>query len=614
MLFKFLKKIFGWAHSDAGFVAFFLAILTLSAMLGIALSIAIVTFYRQRISLNILKSNQAYYAAEAGIEDSLYRIIKGKNYQATNSLKVGEGTVAINITSKNGKKVISSTGEVSQRIRKLETTLDTGTTVISFRYGAQVDKGGLWLGANASVQGNVYSNGNMQGQGKGSGSKITGDGWVAGAVAAEPNQQWTVQESDFLFGLKIDKEYYLDTAQSFVPTSSNVLNIVSLYLKKVGEPPDQTVRILTDDNGQPSKTSLSSGTLRSSKVTSTYSWVNVSLDQLVNLTAGITYWIVIDVSQDDNNYWIWGKDSLDSYLSGTGKYTKNWDSPAAIWQNVNGDLNFKTWMGGQTPTFIDRVWVGRDAYANTINESWIDGDAYYQTIDDKTTVLGTEYPNSPDPANKDLPISYAQIQEWEKAACCDTGSGCKPECIWVGDYNPFEGSLLGPMKIEGNLTFPNNSTNNPVIITGPIWVTGNISASNNAGIKLQEGLTSGYPIIADSSDQTNYGKINLNNNIITQDSPEGGRLLFISTNKSLDAADPAIWLFNNINVDEAQSVIFSFQGLINVENNAKFIEVAGYAIRLENNAEIIYKEGLIDASFSSGPGGGWEIINWKEIE
>jgi len=88
----------------------------------------------------------------------------------------------------------------------------------------------------------------------------------------------------------------------------------------------------------------------------------------------------------------------------------------------------------------------------------------------------------------------------------------------------------------------------------------------------------------------------------------------ISTNKSLDPANPAIHLYNNINVENPQSIIYTLNGLIVVENNAEFVEVTGYAIRLENNTKIVYQEGLINSNFSSGSGGGWEVTSWKETE
>lgn len=594
-----------------GFAAFFITILIMSVVFGITVSIFILTYGEQKIVRNIIKSSQAYYAAEAGIEDSIYRIIKGKNYKATNVLSVGGGIANISISTEGDSKVIKSNGEVSQRIRKLSATLTTEIETIAFHYGAQVDIGGIQIQPNARVIGNVYSNGSIKGSGTSfdysetcqSGSAcITGDAWAAGGIAPNPDQEWTSQDSDFSFGLKVGPVDYFDTAQSFIPATSSVLNIVSFYLKKVGEPPDQTVRILTDDSGNPSGTSLSSGTLRSSKVTTNYSWIDVSFDPPPSLTAGSSYWIMIDVSRDDNNYWVWGKDSTDSYLSGTGKYTKDWTKESVSWTNVWGDLNFKIWMGGLINS-IDGIWVGVDAHANTIIDSNITRDAYYQSIEN-TSVYGTSYPGTSDPATKDLPISYAQIEDWETAA--EAGG------VIEGDYSPPDGSTLGPIKIKGNLTFPSGGI---VTIEGPVWATGKILAENNVTIKLKEGLTYGYPIIADNpSDQIGFGQIELNNNVITQDSSESGKLLFVATNKSSSLSNPAIWFHNNVNQDLAQSIVFSLNGLIKIENNVKFKEITGYEIYLANNAEIVYESGLINTNFSSGPGGGWEVTDWKEIE
>lgn len=593
----------GIRNNQKGISLILITLLVLMVIFAIVISISILTYNQQKMIRNIIKSSSAYYTAEAGIEDSLYRIIKGKKYEATNTLIVGQGLAFISISEESNSKIVLSTGQISERIRKLKAIVKTDTAVINFRYGAQVDQGGLKIQPNAQVIGNVYSNGSIKGGG--STSIITGDAWVAGGIAPEPDSYWTVYNSDYPFGLKIGKIYYLDTAQSFVPSQSKVLNKVSFYLKKVGSPPDQTIRILTDNNGQPSKTSLTSGTLKSSKVTNNYSWVDVSLDPAVNLSADTTYWMMIDVSSDNNNYWVWGKDSSDGYVLGTGKYTKDWTDTNPSWEKVAGDLNFKIWLGGIINE-IDNIKIGVDAHANRILNSNILRDAYYQYIEN-TTVAGTKYPNSPDPSTKDLPISYAQIRDWETSA--EKGGVITPA---GGTYTPTSGSSLGPVKINGNLFFPSNGT---VIITGPVWVTGKILAENNVIIKLQEGLFSGYPVIADNpDDQTNFGQIEFYNNVITYDSSQAGLLLFISTNKSLDLSNPAIFLHNNINKDKAQSIIFSLNGLIKVENNAKFKEITGYGLYLANNAEIVYEQGLVNANFSSGPGAGWSVKSWQEIQ
>ncbi|PIP34691.1 hypothetical protein COX21_01580 [Candidatus Falkowbacteria bacterium CG23_combo_of_CG06-09_8_20_14_all_41_10] len=596
--------------NQKGQTAIIIALFVLAVTFFIALAIGHLILNQQQIRRNLVKSAQAYYAAESGVEDSLYRIIKGKKYEANNTLTFDEGSAEINIADESGQKIVVSKGIATQRVRKIRAVLKISGTDIAFHYGAQVGRGGLRIQNNARIIGNVYSNGSIDGAGTtkdysetcpSSASCITDDVWVAGGVAPDPDQQWTSQNSDFPFGIKVGPTDYLDTAQSFIPSTSEVLNIVSFYIKKVGSPPDQTVKILTNDSGSPSTVSLGSGTLKSSKVTTEYSWIDVSLDPSPSLTAGFTYWIMIDAAKDNNNYWIWGKDSTDSYLSGTGKYTRDWTRGTG-WTDVGGDLNFKTWMGGII-TYLDGTWVGVDAHANSITDSNITNDAYYQTSED-TFVHGISYPGSPDPATKDLPISYAQIQDWEAAA--QAGG------VIDGNYNPPDGSSLGPIKINGSLTFPSGGT---VTITGPVWVTGKILAENNVIIKLQEGLAAGYPIIADNpSDQASFGQIELNNNVITQDATEGGKLLFVATNRSTSLFNPAIWLHNNVNKDVAQSIIFSLNGLIVVENNAKFKEITGYGLYLANNAEIVYEAGLIHASFSSGPGAGWTITDWRETQ
>jgi hypothetical protein len=587
-----------------GFAAFYLTAIFSVIGLSIAASVYVLAQNKLVISRNIKKSSQAFYLAESGIEDAVFRVTKNKKYEATYNFTLNSGSVAINITGEGSQKNIVASGLSDQKTRVLSAVLETENDLISFHYGAQVDKGGLTIANNAKVIGNVYSNGSVSGTGLG--SEVTGDLWVAGTLSAEADQEWTVKDSDFEFGLRKDEIYYLDTAQSFKPSASKVLNKANFYLKKQGLPPNQTIRILTDNSGKPSKTVLSTATLQASKVTANYSWVEVSFDPVPLLTAGQTYWLMIDVSRDDNNYWVWGKDSSDGYALGTAKYSRDWSAQTPVWNNINGDLDFKTYMGGENPTEISGVKVGVDAHANTIIGSYIGRDAYYQAIDEDTEVIGTKFPGSIDPATKDLPISLAQISDWEAAA--EAGG------VIQGNYQPVAGTTIGPVKINGNLTFPINSLDNPIIIAGPVWVVGNISAQNNSKIKLSSAAAGGYVLIADNPiDRQNQSRIILSNNVVTEDS-DNGYLLLISVNESLNPGSPAISISNNVNVVNPASIIFSLSGLINVSNNAKFKEVCGYAIRLENNAEIVYEEGLINSNFSAGPGSGWAIKSWQETE
>jgi len=587
---------------STGFAAFYLVMVVLSVSVSIAGGLYLLLSNKVESSSNLVKSSQALTAAEAGLEDAIYRVVKNKKYDANYNLVFGPATVFLTITSQGNQKLITAAGNVLQRSRKLAVVLTMENSVVSFHYGAQVGKGGLIMGNNTQVVGNVYSNGSIFGSGD---AAITGDVWVAGSISSLSDQEWQAENQEFAFGLKRDGIYYLDTAQGFIPSVSNILRKISFYLKKVGSPPDQTVKVFADNSGSPGTTILGTGTLRSASVANNFSWVDVNFDTSPALIIGQSYWLMIDVSRDDNNYWVWGADNNNGYTRGTGKYTNDWSSHSAVWNDIGADLDFKTYMGGEAPTYIDNLTVGVDAHVNTITDCSIGRDAYFQSIDQETTVHGSKYPNSEDPALVDLPISLAQIQKWENQA---QSGGIRQSDLWLA-----AGGQVGPLKIEGDLYLPSADSENPAFITGPVWVTGNVYGSGNGKVKLDDNLTSGYPVIADNpSDQNTDGKIFLENNFIVEDSVAGGYISFISMNKSLDWGNPAISILNNVNKDKAGAIIFAFQGLINVENNGKFKEISGYALNLRNNAKIIYEQGLINASFSSGPGAGWKIESWQE--
>ncbi|PIW35237.1 MAG: hypothetical protein COW25_00560, partial [Candidatus Nealsonbacteria bacterium CG15_BIG_FIL_POST_REV_8_21_14_020_37_12] len=82
--------------NQKGFAAFYITLLIMAVILGIAGSIFISTWGEQKISGNIVKSSQAYYIAEAGIEDALFRLSKNpewvRNTGITYQLKVDEAT------------------------------------------------------------------------------------------------------------------------------------------------------------------------------------------------------------------------------------------------------------------------------------------------------------------------------------------------------------------------------------------------------------------------------------------------------------------------------------------------------------------------------------------
>lgn len=240
---------------------------------------------------------------------------------------------------------------------------------------------------------------------------------------------------------------------------------------------------------------------------------------------------------------------------------------------------------------------GADAFAYSCESCSIGGKLYLSggTSVDCDATGGTA--SSETISKKSLPITQEQIGKWKTEASSSE--------IWVGDYDIVgkETQSFGPRKIEGSLTIGIKGT---LIMKGTIWVTGTTTISNNAIVKLDPenyGSRSGILIVD--------GRVIVENGAILEGSgQEGSYFMLLSTNPSLSEEEPAIDVKNNA----LAAIFYTTRGLVILDNNMEVREVTGYKVLLKPNALIKYKTGLIDTLFTSGPGGSWEVVSWKEIE
>lgn len=567
---------------------------------------------------------RAMNVAEAGLNKAVWCLNHSTQCPSPyngETATVGDGQYTTTVTSVGQDYNVTSVGTVNNVKKTVKSIITKQVTIAnaSFYYGVQVGDGGLDMGNNSYIVGNIYSNGSIT---AGAGAYVTDDVHVAGGTALTTDQQQTTKSSDFSFG---DNSSRADIAQSFKPGVTVPINYVNFYIKKVCDggdcskskdnPSNATVRITTDNGNKPATSSLTTGTLDSTLVTTSFNWVNVSFTSNPELTQNQTYWVVIDMlSTSSTKYYVIGKHDNSGYGNGIGLYSA--DYSGGSWTDAFGDFTFKTWMGGII-TKIDGLTVGNkthtcdashyathhgDAYAHQILNSWVECDAFYATDPADiagTTVGKTKHPGSTDPPPEAMPISDGQITDW-KAAAAEGGEQ-------IGDYNLIingEKASLGPKKITGNMLISNSVE---LTITGTVWVTGDVTISNNAIIKLDTGYgTNSGVMVVD-------GKINVSNNCVFQGSGTAGSyILILTTNNSLDAGSPAINIANN-----AQTVIFyAANGLINIANNAQLKEATGYKLSLSNNASVVYETGLANAKFANGPGGVWAIQSktWQEVK
>jgi hypothetical protein len=581
--------------------------------------------------------------AEAGIAKALWCLNQsvgtncggtfGSAFGGETNAAFGGGvydTVVTNITATT--KELETTAYFPNKTKPVSriavrTRASTDTEKISFIYALQSGQGGIHLGEHADVIGSIYSNGDVTASHENDeNTNVTGDVYIAGGTALAPDQQNTTYNADFIFG-KTNPQ--IDLAQSFTPSADNILNKVSFYIKRTsGAPGNLSVRIVNDDNNVPGDTVYESSTLNASSVGTNYGWIDIAFSDPPFLYANTKYWIVLDGSTNSTKYYTIGVDAFDDYAGGTMFYSQGYNSYA--WNASGKDIEFKTWSGGVDTQAVHIVTLGNiyahtitnstaggnasgyaitggniagNAIAHDISNSTVGGHATTTNITDSTvgrdlwcqtsfatTVGGVKHcpysvttPSDPGPTV--WPISDSVMQSWKDDA---TSGG-----VFNGNKTTNGNASLGPIKINGDLTVGNG---NKLTLTGTVYVAGNVHFDNNSEVSLDSsyGSSSGI-LIAD-------GTITVDQGVIFSGAGVGSYLMLATTMN--DIVNIAVDINNGSNT----ALFYSPYGIIDIKNTATLKEISAFKIVAHENVTIEYESGLANASFTSGPSGGWSEL------
>ena len=269
--------------------------------------------------------------------------------------------------------------------------------------------------------------------------------------------------------------------------------------------------------------------------------------------------------------------------------------------DINGDAwshtirGTSTVGGNATHSILQNTTVVGNVVADSISNCTIGGTAKYDTRSSCTVTGAITIPN-PDvfvPADiLPLPISEAQIDSWEQAA--EAGGV-------VGDQIYSSGvRTIGPKKINGDLILSNTAE---LVVTGTLWVTGQIILSNNAIVRLDAsyGSSSGV-IIAGIDESATAGYIEISNSAQVLGSGSTGSYIILLSQREMGS--------NAIKTSNSSSaaILYAGEGQVEIGNNAALKEVTAYKLKITNNATVTYESGLQNASFSNGPGGSWAFV------
>lgn len=551
-----------------------------------------------------VQAEKATALAEAGVDKAVASINKApSSYNGEQETFLDPGSYSISVTNKDSATLlIKSTGYIPNKTnpkvkRSISIQVSKGSG-ISFVYGMLVGEGGISIGNGSTINGSIYSNGNISG---GNNVIITGDAYVAGGTQPAADQQSDcsgVNCQSYIFGKKVGNEDRQYVAQSFKPSSTAAINKVTLKLKKIGLPNNPTIRIMADNNGSPNKNAvLATGTLLANLVTDQYGFIDVTLSSNPTLAVDTTYWIMVAASELNNsNYWSWLEDLAQSYNRGSSAWSSNWQSGNPSWNSIQADLEFKTWMGGVATSinFNNGSRIKGNVHAHAIAGSiyTIEKDAYYsETIDSSITVQGVKYSGSLDPAPIAMPISQANISDWQADA--------QEYGTYTGDINGCP-STLGPGKFVGNITTSNTCT---ITVTTPIWITGegkgNLTFGNSTTFRMDPALGSISGVIIVDGVTTFQ-----NTDDLLGTGSTGSYLTLLSTYNSQTLGGSAI----NTGNSSITGILYAPFGIITLANNANFKEAVGWQINMGTGTVLTYDSGLISTFFSAGPSGSFSIV------
>lgn len=569
------------------------------AMLGAAtiFSTSNLAVHSLRDMQNSARTRQSYATAESGIEDVYYRLKNNMNVSATESLSLGSSSATTTVTTiGTDQKQIESTGTRNSIQRKITTRL-TAAPGVAFNYGLQAGNGGVLMDGGSTIIGNIYSNGNIDAVS----ATITGSAIAADSIALaadQTNESPLPPTSSLNFRNASGSQ---DFAQSFQVSSTEPLKKVQFYIKKTGSPSDATVRLVANNNGSPSTTTIPIGTvsLSSGLVTTSYGWAEVVFSSYPSLIPGTTYWIVIDSSSSNsNNYYTIASNS--TYANGAAKT----GSYGGSWTTTNADGYFRIYTGGTTSTigratYSTGLLVGTsgvgDVWATTVKGTSAQGGMYCTTGTNTNKPCDTSRGSPP---AQPLPFSDANIQSWKDAAAAGGTITGNHSVGWAG-------GTLGPKRITGNLTISGGGT---LTLTGPLWVEGNVSITG--GGKLA--LPANYAQYSETIVSDGYMTINGGGSVGSGTS--GSYLFLVSTSLCPYAANCSGNYAIRVSGGAGAIAINAQEGGVILEGGASLKAAVGNYITISGGSTVTYDSGLASPSFSSGPSGEWGIESWKEPE
>jgi hypothetical protein len=265
-----------------------------------------------------------------------------------------------------------------------------------------------------------------------------------------------------------------------------------------------------------------------------------------------------------------------------------------------------------------RIRATGSIYANTIDRIDAGGDAHYNVQNGSNAqnpVAGTRYTPAPNQPLLDFPISSTTIQEWKDSVTTygTVISATDPACSG-GTYTIDTHITIGYIRIECDVDIEKKGASTVVTLTGPVWIQGNLSFTQGPTIRVHPSLgrRSVQFIVDNPADRLTSSQIEIRNSttfIGSGDSRSFIMLMSLNESAREGGSEEAI----KITQSAIGSVIaYADAGLVSIGNGIGVKSLTGYQIDIAQNTNVVYESGLASALFTSGPGGGYVLADWRQ--
>ena len=254
-------------------------------------------------------------------------------------------------------------------------------------------------------------------------------------------------------------------------------------------------------------------------------------------------------------------------------------------------------------------------YANTIDNIDAGMNAYYNVDVGSSVVAGTRFTPAANQPLSALPISTTTIQEWKDSITNygTTIAAGDPACA-SGTYTINTSITIGYLRVNCNVEVRGAGT--ILTLTGPVWVQGNLTFRLGPTVRAAAsvGRRSVQFIVDNPTNRLTSSLVQvLNSTNFAGSGDPRSYVMILSMNESasLGGTQRAIDVTNSAIGDV---LVYAGSGLIDIGNNIDLREVTAYQIEVSNGASVTYESGLANLLFTSGPGGGYTLADWQQID